>query len=673
MRRPAARRAPRAARAMGVLTVAALLTATGCTTTPEVTPVTTIGTATSTPSSTPTGPIEPLVVETVFDHATLDPTRQHDRSGALVSKALYETLTTYDGADQTQPRAGLAEYTMSPEGNWLTLRLRSDRVFSDGSAVTSDDVVFTLERAMGLRGPAADILGNVVVRKVDERTLTLTSPDANFALPAILANPALGILNARAVKANGGTIGPGDTADLWLATNSAGSGPYVLSGVDAEEVRLTVSSTWTGPAPAFPEVVVRDADSSQQVTDIASGVADVVLDLSPEQADRIAAAATGAAGSGQAAVSVMAALSPTTAFLMLHRDPAVNPWTGDPDFAEAVRLGVDREAVAAAVSDAIPAAGVVPVGIIGSLGAPNGTPAGALTTPPPATGAATPAPTSEPATAPAPMPTGEARAGGSTPTPGATTGAAPPPVVPARDLAGARAALARSGYAGQRLPLTFAGDLPIQGVPTASVAKVIAAQLAEVGISVTPTPLPATVALDRYRAGRDGFSLWSWSPDYTDPESCLAFAPGGIVGLRAGWPLGADSEVDTLSEAARASTGGRPTGGVCRVAAGAGRDRSVRPALPAVEPSRARAAGQRPADQPGVDPRPRPGALSRIRGRRGPSLTVVSAVRRPVLRRKDLPMPASKAKTESASKSADRLEVRVEVRAEGCVQGCVEG
>jgi peptide/nickel transport system substrate-binding protein len=127
--------------------------------------------------------------------------------------------------------------------------------------------------------------------------------------------------------------------------------------------------------------------------------------------------------------------------------------------------------------------------------------------------------------------------------------------VPTRDLPGARAALARSGYAGQAVPLTFARDLPIQGVPTASVAALVAAQLAEVGITVTPTPLPAKAALERYRAGRDAFSLWSWTPDYTDPENYLAFAPGGLVGLRAGWPLGVDTEVDTLTDAARASVG----------------------------------------------------------------------------------------------------------------------
>jgi peptide/nickel transport system substrate-binding protein len=578
---------------MGVLAVSTLLATTACTTSGEMGAAAT-GTATSMagPATTSTAP--PLVVETVFDHSTLDPTRQYDRSGALLSRALYETLTTYDGADQTKPQAGLAEYTMSPEGKWLTLRLHSDRTFSDGTPVTSDDVVFTLERVKGLRGAAASILGSVTVRKVDDRTLTLTSPDANFALPAILANPAFGILNSRVVKANGGTIGPGDTADRWLSTHSAGSGPYVLSGADAKEVRLTASPTWSGARPAFPEVIVRDTTPDRQVADLTSGAADVALDLSPAQADRIAAAATGAgagarsgaptgdgsgagaaasrggtsgagtpvpggpAGSGTSAptstgpasspVSVMAALSSTTAFLMLHENPAVNTWTANPDFQEAVRLGIDRQALTTAVRDAIPAAGVIPVGIVGSLLAPTGTPPAAATVPPILTTTA-PTPPTPGATA-----TTEPGADGA-PTPGATATATPQPVVPARNLAAARAALARSGYKGQPVPLTFARDLPIQGVPTASVAAIVKTQLASVGITVVPTPLPAVQALERYRAGRDAFSLWSWNPDYTDPENYLAFAPGGLVGERAGWMVGADPDLDTLTDAARASVG----------------------------------------------------------------------------------------------------------------------
>jgi peptide/nickel transport system substrate-binding protein len=205
--------------------------------------------------------------------------------------------------------------------------------------------------------------------------------------------------------------------------------------------------------------------------------------------------------------------------------------------------------VSTAVRDALPAAGVIPVGIVGSLLAPSGTPPGTATAPPTlaATLATPPAPAATPTTEPGP--------GDATPTPGATSTATPAPVVPVRDLAGARAALARSGYNGQPVPLTFARDLPIQGVPTASVAAIVKAQLAQVGINVVPTPLRVTTALERYRAGRDAFSLWSWNPDYTDPENYLAFAPGGLVGQRAGWSVGTDPDIDTLTDAARASVG----------------------------------------------------------------------------------------------------------------------
>ncbi len=586
MRRPAGPHAARTGRGpgrrriIGLLTAAALLASAACTTESLAGPAPSVTRAGRSAPATPAGPQPPLVVETVFDHTTLDPTRQYDRSGAMLSKALYETLTTYDGTDQTRPRPGLAEYTMSPEGNWLTLRLRRDRVFSDGTAVTSDDVIFSLERAQGLGAAAASLLGNVTIRRIDDRTVTITSPDANFALPAVLANPAFGVLNARLVRAHGGTIGPSDTAGAFLSTTSAGSGPYVLSGADADEVRLTVSPTWDGAPPAFPEVIVRDRAPQAQVDDVTSGVADVVLDLSPDQADRFSAEAVSAAEQTPSAtpsvtpsatpsatapaapmtattptapapsdVTVMAARSATTAFLLLSRDPAVNAWTANPDFAEAVRLGVDRTALSEQVPDSLPAAGIVPVGILGSLLAPLGAPTGAVADA--ATDTATPdvpdAGVTGPPAAATPSP-------GATPLPGVTT-TPPAPVVPQRDLPSARAALARSGYAGQVIPLTYARDLPIQGVPTASVASAVAAQLAEVGITARPTPLASAAALARYREGRDALGLWSWTPDYTDPENYLAFAPGGLIGLRAGWRTGADPRVDELTDEARSSVG----------------------------------------------------------------------------------------------------------------------
>ena len=83
----------------------------------------------------------------------------------------------------------------------------------------------------------------------------------------------------------------------------------------------------------------------------------------------------------------------------------------------------------------------------------------------------------------------------------------------------------------------------------------VRSQLAEVGIKVQLNPAPAAQALAAYRAGRSAFSLWGWSPDYPDPENYLAFAPGELLGSRAGWARGTDQTIDDLTETARDSVG----------------------------------------------------------------------------------------------------------------------
>jgi peptide/nickel transport system substrate-binding protein len=566
MRRRPAR--PALVAAVGVLTLAAA----GCTTSTAQSSSTAGGTpaatsTVSTPPATPTTQQKQLVVGAVFDHTTLDPTRQFDRTGAMLTHALYETLTTLDADDPTKVVPGMAEYTISPEGKWLTMRLRKDLVFSDGTPVTTDDVVFTIERAKGLGGPTAAMLGTVGVTKVDERTFTLTSPGSNFALPAILANPAFGILNAAAVRSHGGTIGPGDEASGYLSQHSAGSGPYVIESVrGTSEVRLAANPMWRGTAPAFTTVVVRNLPPAQQLDAVRTGRADLVLDLSPTQADGATARPPASA------VTVTSMRSSTLTYLALDQKTAVNAWTANPRFAEAIRRGIDRDALAQAVPGAASAPGLIPAGIVGALddlpaatggngssgssGSGTGTGTGTSGTSGPS---GTPAPTTTSSSAGA---AAGATASPTTPSDGTTTGAdgrptpvVTLPVVPAHDLTAARAALRSSGYKGQPIPLTYAADVPIQGLPAGTIAAAVAKQLGEVGIKVRLDPQPAQKALAAYRAGLTGLSLWAWSPDYPDPENYLAFGPGGLVGSRAGFVPGLDPLVDSLTQKARDSIG----------------------------------------------------------------------------------------------------------------------
>jgi peptide/nickel transport system substrate-binding protein len=43
------------------------------------------------------------------------------------------------------------------------------------------------------------------------------------------------------------------------------------------------------------------------------------------------------------------------------------------------------------------------------------------------------------------------------------------------------------------------------------------------------------------------FGLSLWGPDYPDPADYLTFAPGQLVGLRAGWPKGSDAAIEKIA------------------------------------------------------------------------------------------------------------------------------
>jgi peptide/nickel transport system substrate-binding protein len=51
------------------------------------------------------------------------------------------------------------------------------------------------------------------------------------------------------------------------------------------------------------------------------------------------------------------------------------------------------------------------------------------------------------------------------------------------------------------------------------------------------------------------FGLSLWGPDYPDPADYLTFAPGELVGLRAGWAKGAAAAIEKIAAKALVTTG----------------------------------------------------------------------------------------------------------------------
>lgn len=433
-----------------------------------------------------------LVVDTTFNLKTLDPGREFETTGNLIDRALYSTLLTFNGGDVKKPVPDLAEsYTASPDGKTYTFKLNSKAVFSDGTPVTSADVVFSLNRVKTLKGNPSFLMEGISVSAPDPSTVVLTSEKPNPSIPFIVPNPALGILNSAAVKAAGGTDAEGadkaDKAEEALNKASQGSGPYTLTSFSTTtQVVLEANPKYWGTAPAYGKVVIRNVQSNVQKLNVTKGESQLALDLSPTQAD------------GMNGVQVINGASPNVFFVLLNQDPKISATAANKDFQEAVRYGIDYDGlVTLAGKGAIQAPGVIPTMFLGALPEGSGV---------------------------------------------------------KRDVARAKAALAKSGIANPTVDIGYPSDFASNGIAFGDLAARVQANLKEVGITVNLKGSSVQTALADYRAGKEQMGLWFWGPDYPDPGDYLVFLPGQLIGKRANWAAGSDPELEALGAKAATST-----------------------------------------------------------------------------------------------------------------------
>jgi len=207
------------------------------------------------------------------------------------------TALIYSGLLRATPGGGyqndLAEgYTVSPDGKTYTFVLRPNSTFHDGSAVTADDVVYTITKAQdpALKSPLRANWDGVGVEAVDARTVRFTLKGA---YAPFVENLTLGILP----KARWGAVSDEEFSFSTLNQEPVGSGPYALDSVSRSS--SGIPSTYTLGAfggyalgkPYLGTVVVRFFQSEGSLLaalnggeiDSASGISPGNLkDLPPE-------------------------------------------------------------------------------------------------------------------------------------------------------------------------------------------------------------------------------------------------------------------------------------------------------------------------------------------------------------------------------------------------------
>jgi peptide/nickel transport system substrate-binding protein len=324
----------------------------------ETVVVTSIVTETETVTEVVTETVEVMVEEDRTlrvaipdDVESLDLARGQSNLTNLVLKNVYMQPVQYLPGP-SQGRFSYAD-TTAFEGQWLeawdfsddartlTLKLRQGLEFpTTGNKVTSDDVVYSIERGFGIPfAGTAWVWGNIgvtsidQVERVDEQTLILHDIRPSTIVLPLMRDQTMGVLDSAAVKANATDEDP--WAENWLGANYAGNGRYVVDRWDrGARMVLKANPTWPGRQPFFETVeLIVVPESANRLALLQNGEVDIALNLSTQE-EELAAASDG--------VSVLSIPDRNTMNVMLNTE---QPPFDNVDLRKALAYAVDYDAI----------------------------------------------------------------------------------------------------------------------------------------------------------------------------------------------------------------------------------------------------------------------------------------------------------------------------------------
>jgi oligopeptide transport system substrate-binding protein len=235
-------------------------------------------------ASIPTRPLKPgnltWTLAGMTDVTTLDPAGATDPASLAVCDLIYGGLVRLDAHLQVKPD-GAERWTISPDGLRYTFYLRPNLRFSNGKIVTANDVVASLQRALGPAGSngivgdylsdVARVHGMPAIRALNRHAIRIQLRQPSAAFLSKLTFPGTDIVDVAMVN----HYGP-----VWTQ-HADGFGPYrLVSWIHGRKLVLA-------PNPYYPvqahlhrlTIVFASAATAERA--FAQGKTDIVSQLTP--------------------------------------------------------------------------------------------------------------------------------------------------------------------------------------------------------------------------------------------------------------------------------------------------------------------------------------------------------------------------------------------------------
>ncbi len=185
-----------------------------------------------------------------------------------VDRLLFSGLVKFD--ERGLPRADLAEaWGVATDGTIYNFSLRPNAVWHDGTPVTADDVIFTIERMQSdgslIPQDVKDLWAKITVEKLNDKNLKFTLPEPFVPFMDYLT---FGILPKHLLESVPADQMP--NADFNI--QPVGTGPYkfdhlIVEGGKITGVVLTINENYYNNPPFIEQVVFRYYSTSKEALD----------------------------------------------------------------------------------------------------------------------------------------------------------------------------------------------------------------------------------------------------------------------------------------------------------------------------------------------------------------------------------------------------------------------